>query len=265
MNEKEAGQYWNDNAIAWTTIARAGFDIYRDHLNTPAFFSILPAINNLSGIDIGCGEGHNTRMLAQKNAKLKAIDIAENFIQKAIEAEKENPLGIEYIVARATELPFENNQFDFATSIMCFMDIPNPEKALEEAYRVLKPAGFLQFSISHPCFSTPHRKNLRHTNSHKTYAIEAGDYFKNINGRIDEWIFREAPLDLKSKFPKFKTPIFNRTLTQWFTAILDTGFIIEQINEPYPDNNIVNKYPSLQDAQLVAYFLHIRCRKPIAL
>ena len=262
MNEKEAGQYWNENAIAWTTMARAGFDIYRDHLNTPAFFSILPAINNLSGIDIGCGEGYNTRLLAQKGAKLKAVDIAENFIQKAIEAEKENPLGIEYIVASATELPFEKDQFDFATSFMCLMDIPNPEKALLEAYRVLKPNGFLQFSITHPCFTTPHRKNLRNTISRKTYAIEVGDYFKSLHGRIDEWTFGETPADLKNKFPKFKTPIFNRTLTQWFNAILEAGFIIEQINEPYPENKTVDKHPSLQDAQLVAYFLHIRCRKP---
>lgn len=261
MNDKEAGQFWNENAIAWTTMVRAGFDIYRDHLNTPAFFSILPDIRNLSGIDIGSGEGYNTRLLAQKGAKLKAVDIAENFIQKAIEAEKENPLGIEYIVASAMKLPFENNQFDFATSFMCFMDIPNPEKALQEAYRILKPGGFLQFSITHPCFTTPHRKNLRHPISRKTYAIEVGDYFKNLDERIDEWTFGEAPSNLKNKFPKFKTPIFNRTLTQWFNTILDAGFIIEQINEPFPDNNIVNKYPSLQDAQLVAYFLHIRCRK----
>lgn len=66
---------------------------------------------------------------------------------------------------------------------------------------------------------------------------------------------------LKNKFPRFKTPIFNRTLTQWFNAILDAGFVIEQINEPYPDNETVNNDPSLQDAQIVAYFLHIRCRK----
>ena len=37
MNDHEAGQYWNDNAEAWTKLARAGYDIYRNHLNTPAF------------------------------------------------------------------------------------------------------------------------------------------------------------------------------------------------------------------------------------
>jgi glycosyltransferase involved in cell wall biosynthesis len=37
--------------------------------------------------------------------------------------------------------------------------------------------GFLQFSICHPCFDTPHRRNLRDANG-VTYAIEVGDYFR---------------------------------------------------------------------------------------
>jgi ubiquinone/menaquinone biosynthesis C-methylase UbiE len=261
MTEKEAGQYWNDNAEAWTELARAGFDIYRDYLNTPAFFSILPDVNNLSGIDIGCGEGHNTRLLAQKGASIKAIDISELFIRRAREMDKRKALSIEYITASATELPFKNESFDFATSFMCLMDIPNPNKALQEIYRVLKTNGFLQFSITHPCFTTPHRKNLRNSNNHKTYAIEVGDYFKNLDGKVSEWIFCETPGDLKKAFPKFKTPIFNRTLTEWFTSIIETGFIIEEINEPYADEETVSKMPALQDTQIVGYFLHVRCRK----
>ncbi len=263
MTEKEAGQYWNNNAEAWTALARAGFDVYRDYLNTPAFFDMLPNVEGLSGIDIGCGEGYNTRLLANASngAQLKAIDIAETFIEKAREVEAQNPLGIEYTVASATELPFENARFDFATSFMCLMDIPNPELALQEAYRVLKPGGFLQFSISHPCFSTPHRKNLRRWFG-PTYAIEVGEYFNHFHGAIEEWIFGKAPAELKNKFPKFKVPRFNRTLTQWLNAIMDAGFRIERVNEPYPDDEMIKKQPYLQDAQVVAYFLHVRCRKP---
>lgn len=262
MNDQETGQYWNGNAEAWTVLARAGFDVYRDHLNTPAFFAILPTITHLTGLDIGCGEGHNTRLLAQKGARLKAIDISETFIEKAIEAERTNPLGIDYAVASAAQLPFANDYFDFATSFMCLMDVSEPEKALQEAYRILKPGGFLQFSITHPCFSTPRRKNLRHRTNGLTYAIEVGDYFKNLDGQIEEWIFGKAPTELKNRYSKFKVPIFNRTLTQWITAILETGFRLEQLNEPYPDDETVSREPSLQDAQIVAYFLHIRCRKP---
>ncbi len=261
MTEQDAGRYWNQNAEAWTTLARAGHDVYRDHLNTPAFFEHLPKVRGLSGLDIGCGEGHNTRLLAQKGAQLQAIDISETFIKHAKDAEAQVPLGIGYQVASATALPFPDAGFDFATSFMCLMDVPNPEKAIQEAYRVLKPGGFLQFSITHPCFSTPRRRNLRNF-SGKTYAIEVGDYFKNLDGRIEEWIFGDAPPRLKSQFPKFKVPVFNFTLSQWFQAIVQAGFTVEHLNEPCPGDETVRKFPALQDAQVVAYFLHIRSRKP---
>lgn len=260
MNEKDAGAYWNENATAWAALCRAGFDTYRNYLNTPAFFEILPAINGLKGIDIGCGEGYNTRLMAEKGAQMTAVDISEIFIEKAIETENGHPLSIEYSVAGATALPFKNEHFNFAVSFMCLMDVPNHEKALQEAYRVLKPGGFFQFSITHPCFNTPHRKNLR-TPFGVTYAIEVGKYFEHQNGKLDEWIFSDAPPEMKSRFQKFKTPIFNRTLTEWFTAIINAGFSIEQINEPRPNDEMIKNKPSLQDASVVPYFLHIRCRK----
>ncbi len=261
MNHEEAGQFWNENASAWTLLARAGYDIYRDYLNTPAFFDILPEVSGLSGIDIGCGEGHNTRLLALKGAQMEAVDISPVFVDKAAEEENKAPLHINYRVASAVELPFEDRRFDFATSFMCLMDIPETERAVQEAFRVLKPGGFFQFSITHPCFNTPHRKNLRNLQG-RTYAIEVGQYFKKLNGELDEWIFSAAPKHLKLSLPNFKTPRFTRTLTQWMNAILRAGFFIEQINEPYPDDATVRQHPDLQDSRIVAYFLHFRCRKP---
>src|SRR5438093_13436626 len=106
MNHEEVGRFWNGNAHAWTKLARAGYDVYRDYLNTPAFFAMLPNVEGLVGLDIGCGEGHNTRLLAKRGARVTAIDIAEVFITHAQESEKEMPLGIDYRVASAVDLPF---------------------------------------------------------------------------------------------------------------------------------------------------------------
>jgi ubiquinone/menaquinone biosynthesis C-methylase UbiE len=261
MNHLEAGAYWNGNAAAWILMARSGYDIYRDHLNTPAFFAMLPPVAGLEGLDIGCGEGHNTRLLASRGARMHGIDISEVFIQAAQEKEHEEPLGIQYKVASAVELPFPDEHFNFATGFMSFMDIPETDRVIREAYRVLKKGGFLQFSITHPCFDTPHRKNLRDEHR-KTYAVEVGDYFTNDEGRVDEWIFKSAPEPLRSSVPKFLTPHFTRTLSQWLNMLIEAGFVLEQVAEPRPDDETVRRYPGLQDAQVVAYFLHLRCRKP---
>src|SRR5438309_4853174 len=192
MDHQEAGRYWNESAESLTKLARAGYDVYRDYLNTPAFFAMLPDVEGLAGLDIGCGEGHNTRLLAKLGARVAAIDIAEVFIAHAQAAEKETSLGIDYRVASAVDLPFADATFDFATAFMSLMDVPETGRVLAEACRVLRPEGFLQFSIAHPCFDTPHRRNMRDAN-HRTYAIEVGDYFQNREGAIDEWLFKAAP------------------------------------------------------------------------
>ena len=143
------------------------------------------------------------------------------------------------------------------------MDIPETDRALAEAYRVIKPGGFLQFSITHPCYDTPRRRNLRDEKG-LTYAVEVGDYFRNLNGEVAEWHFGAAPSELKRKYPKFKVPRFTRTVSQWLNLLVETGFRIERIGEPRPTDEAVRGCPDLQDSQVVAYFLHVRVRKPLA-
>ncbi|MFI5337125.1 MAG: class I SAM-dependent methyltransferase [Opitutales bacterium] len=261
MDHHEVGQYWNANAEAWTKLARAGYDIYRDHLNTPAFLELLPPVAGLHGLDLGCGEGHNTRQVAKRGAKMTAIDIAEVFIRHAQAEEVRAPLGITYQAASAVALPFAGGSFDFATAFMSLMDIPEVEKVLDEAFRVLRPGGFLQFSILHPCFNPPHRRNCR-DDDRVTYAIEVGDYFVDARGRIDEWIFGPAPEAMRDRLPKFKVPRFHRPLSQWLNLLIGAGFALERVAEPCPTEESVREYPTLQAAQVAAYFLHVRVRKP---
>lgn len=264
MDHREVGRYWNGNAEAWTELARAGYDTYRDHLNTPAFFAMLPDVDDLLGVDIGCGEGYNTRLLARRGARVMALDVSDVFVRQARLLEEQQPLAIGYHIASAVELPFASSLFDFATGFMSFMDIPEIERVLAEAYRVLKPGGFLQFSITHPCYDTPHRRNLRDENG-VTYAYEVGDYFRNLNGDVmDEWLFSAAPPEAKAGLPHFKIPRFTRTLSQWLNLVIGTGFSIERIEEPYPSDEMACAYPNIQDAQVIPYFLLVRARKPVS-
>ena len=261
MDHTEVGRYWDENAATWIKLTRAGYDVYRDYLNTPAFLETLPKVEGFSGLDIGCGEGHNTRLLAGRGARVVAVDISEVFVRHARQLEAQQPQGIVYQVASAVELPFADASFDFATGFMSFMDIPETELVLAEAYRVLKPGGFLQFSINHPCFDTPRRRKLRDANG-LVYAVEVGDYFRNLQGEIEEWLFGAAPPEVREGLAKFRIPRFTRTVSQWLNLLIETGFRLERVEEPCPSDETVRECPDMQDAQVVAYFLHIRARKP---
>jgi 2-polyprenyl-3-methyl-5-hydroxy-6-metoxy-1,4-benzoquinol methylase len=60
--------------------ARQGFDVYRDAVKLPAFLELLPDIAGKKELDVGCGEGHNTRCFAERGAQMSAIDIAPTFV-----------------------------------------------------------------------------------------------------------------------------------------------------------------------------------------
>ena len=260
MDDSEAARYWDANAEAWTTLSRAGYDVYRDGLNTPAFLAMLPDVRGRVGLDVGCGEGFNTRQLAARGARMTGVDISRVFLRHAVAAERREPRGIRYLAASAAHLAVGDAAVDFATAFMSLMDMPRVERVLAELRRVLRPGGFLQASIEHPCFATPHRRNLRGTDG-RTYALEVGDYFHRLDGAVSEWTFSAAPPDVKTAVRHFRIPRFTRPLGEWLNMFIDEGFVIERVEEPRPDDQAVREYPTLQDAQIVAYFLHVRVRR----
>ena len=260
MDESRAAAYWERNAETWTLLVRQGFDVYRDQVNTPAFLAALPDVSGLRGLDVGCGEGHNTRLLRERGARMTGLDVSTVFLRAASGAET-SAARIRYLGGSATRLPFSPATFDFVTAFMSLMDLPDQQTAIAEAFRVLRPGGFLQFSITHPCFGTPHRRLLRDAEG-MAYAVELGRYFDTKDGRIERWLFGAAPPAMKQGLAPFEIPVFHRTLSDWLNAISRAGFILEYTGEPYADDETARRFPNVQDTQVVSYFLHLRCRKP---
>jgi ubiquinone/menaquinone biosynthesis C-methylase UbiE len=261
MDHREVGRYWDRNAKVWTELSRQGWDLSRDALNTPAFLELLPDISGKRGLDVGCGEGHNTRLLAERAAEMFAVDISATFVRFADESEKGTARRrIHYVVGSAQELPFAAEQFDFVTSIMCLMDVPDQARVLTEIHRVLRPKGFLQFSILHPCFAPPHRRVLRNQHG-TTYAIEVGRYFERGTGKIDRWTFSAAPPEVKAGLRPFEIPAFHRTLSEWMNVLVDSGFTIERLSEPHADEATARRVPLVEDTLIAPIFLQVRCRK----
>jgi SAM-dependent methyltransferase len=258
MDDAGIRRYWEKNAHAWTLLSRAGYDVCRDYQTGPAFFEMLPEVRGLAGLDIGCGEGHNTRQLARRGARLIALDLAREFVCAA--RNHEDGSGINYLIASALALPFPAASFDFITGFMSFMDAGPPEHLLPEVVRVLKSGGFLQFSILHPCFSPMHRRVIR-DEAGAPVAIEVARYFDRVDGEIERWIFNAAPTEAKAGLDPFEIPRFHRTLADWLNTIVAAGLHVEHCVEPTATSEAVATLPGLEDTRVAPNFLILRCRR----
>lgn len=85
------------------------------------------------------------------SGKLVASDINPNMLNIGKDRMVDNGLvkNIEYCLANAEALPFDDNAFDVVTMAFGLRNVTNKDKALSEIYRVLKPGGkclVLEFS-----------------------------------------------------------------------------------------------------------------------
>lgn len=268
ITESESVDFWEGNADSWTALSRLGYDICRDGLNLPAFLKILPEVRGLKGLDIGCGEGTNTRAVAGRGASMTAVDPSSRFIEHARSFEDptksdSSSYTIDYQVQSATNLSFADDSFDFAMSTMVLMDIPELEKVLKEVYRVVKPGGFFQFSIVHPCFSTPELGWLEEEQEDGSIRrrLMVSKYFDE-GAYLEEWTFSALPDDLSARHPEFKVAHYHRTLSTWLNSLVKAGFLLEESHEPRPEPEVIEKFPELARPATVAWFLHLRVRVP---
>ena len=79
---------WNVAAESWINFVRQGKDYFRDELNNPAMFHLIGNVKDLLILDVACGEGYNTRLLASKGAKVIGIDSSRKMIEAAISQEE---------------------------------------------------------------------------------------------------------------------------------------------------------------------------------
>ena len=99
-------------------------------------------------LDLGCGIGWATRMMAPRVPKGLAVgvDLSDEMIERARRAE--SPPNIFYFNAAASSLPFNSAYFNKVLSIESLYYYPDIPAALNEVYRVTAPAGRVFFMVN---------------------------------------------------------------------------------------------------------------------
>lgn len=104
---------------------------------------LLPSLEGLNILEVGCGVGDFALHLADLHARVTAVDFSPQAIEIAQKKSTAQKKSVDFQVADAQSLPFEDNSFDLLLSCECLEHVPNPQLALNEFKRVLKPQGKL--------------------------------------------------------------------------------------------------------------------------
>jgi 2-polyprenyl-3-methyl-5-hydroxy-6-metoxy-1,4-benzoquinol methylase len=255
-NDRYIEKQWDDAAEAWADFVRTGKDWTRLEMNNPAMFEMLGDIRGKKVLDLGCGEGFNTRLMARKGAVVTGIDFSREIIKFAIEEENRESLGIDYHVASANDLSiFEERTFDIVASFMAIQDVEDYRGAIKETGRVLKDDGRFVFAIPHPCFEVRILDGRRIGGWVYEEGTDIKDKESALNQKLDRtplYYTMDLYFDTRSDIidwnmerltKHFKTSSFHRTLTDYSIALRDAGLLISRMLEPLPTKKGLEEHP----------------------
>jgi len=116
--------------------------------------SLLELNSNHRVLDLGCGTGVLTRMIADRlDSKVGGVSVGIDAAAKMIHVagKKRGSGNCRFEVMAAEDLSFEDQSFDAVVSSLFFHHVPLDlkEKALSESFRILRPGGRLIIADMH--------------------------------------------------------------------------------------------------------------------
>lgn len=110
-------------------------------------FHLASVKNGGSVLDIGCGAGVDTILagiMVGPSGSAIGIDVVPEMLDRARDnLRKTGYKNVTFHHASAEDIPFPDETFDMAISNGVFNLVPDKARALKEAFRVLKPEGYL--------------------------------------------------------------------------------------------------------------------------
>ena len=232
------GKSVDDLRIEWDRIAfvrqqqmATGNDLSYKHVLLPSILEILDGCDLTRVLDVGCGTGEPTKALADISGRVVGVDVSPRSIEIAYSARSE--LSNVSFYADTIEIfarKWNGPSFTTAVANMTLMTCLDLHSLVGAIANLLVPGGCLVASITHPWFWPYY---WRYANA---------DWF-----RYDQEMVLEAPFGISKDQTIFTTTHVHRPFSSYTQTLSQRGFVIDRIDEPYPDESIQSLYPERWD------------------
>jgi len=192
---------------------------------------LLPDFEGKSVLDLGCGYGWHCIYAAENGASsVVGVDISKKMLETA--KEKTHFPNVEYMCCSIEDVDFPEESLDIVLSSLAFHYVADYENMIKNIYKMLKTGGILIFTVEHPVFT-----------AHGTQ-----DWYYDENGEIlhfplDNYYYEGSRTAI---FLGEKVTKYHRTLTTYLNTLLMNGFIINNVVEPQPPQDMMD-IPGMKD------------------
>jgi ubiquinone/menaquinone biosynthesis C-methylase UbiE len=132
---------------------REGSFTMNELVEQPALRACLPALEGLDVLELGCGMGHMSVLLAEKGASVLATDASERMLSVARRDRAHE--RIKYLRCAMEDLEFADRVFDLVVGSLCVHYVEDYPTLVRKVARWLKSGGRFVYSLEHPTATAP--------------------------------------------------------------------------------------------------------------
>jgi SAM-dependent methyltransferase len=193
---------------------------------------VLRFAGNVRGrrvLDLGCGPGALTRLLAYRGARATGVDASERMIELARRDAREagvTPEPVFQVGDAGDRRTLPRGPFDLVTLVLALQNMERPGRVLTNAAARLRPRGRLIVALNHPCFRIP-------GSTHWGWDPDERIQFRRIDAYRSR---RKVEIQIHpGSDPEATRPSFHWPLETLFSALRRAGLVVVDLSEPASD------------------------------
>ena len=135
--EKVIGDFWDNYSSEFDREHDTeNIDVWKKYLE-----ELMGADKNKVVLDMGAGTGFLANMTAELGYTSIGVDISRKMLEYAVDHADKKKVSATYMYGSILDLPFMDNTADYVINARVLWTLVEPDKAIKEWARVIKPGG----------------------------------------------------------------------------------------------------------------------------